>query len=85
MILQRKEIVDRMEKLGKGQALTFSLPATFGGGVAIIELNPHSGKKYILKVAKDVETAQTSSPYWEQDKVKHVAKWVADRLGDLME
>jgi hypothetical protein len=85
MVPARKEIIDRMEKLGKGKSLKFGIPATFGGGVAIIHLNAEAGKKYVLKVAKDERTALESKPYWEQDKPKHLAKWVADRLGDLME
>ena len=84
MIPSRKAIMERMEKLQKGQSLCFTMPDTFGGGVAIIQLNPDAGKRYILKVAKDLETARTSPPYWSHDKAKPMAKWVADRLGDLM-
>jgi hypothetical protein len=85
MVPSRKEIIDRMEKLGKGKNLTFGIPETFGAGVAIIHLNAEPGKKYVLKVAKDEKTALESKPYWEHDNPKHLAKWVADRLGDLVE
>lgn len=85
MILKREEIIERMEKLQKGQTLKFSIPETFGGGIAVIQVNPGEGKKYILKLGKDEATAMDSRPYWEQDKAKPIAKWVADRVGDLLE
>jgi len=85
MVPTRQEIIDRMEKLGKGKNLKFGIPETFGAGVAIIHLNTEAEKKYVLKVAKDEAAAMESKPYWEHDKPKHLAKWVADRCGDLVE
>ena len=84
MVPTKKAIMELMEKLQKGQSLCFTMPGTFGGGIAIIELNPDAGKRYVLRVAKDLETARTSPPYWSHDKAKHMANWVADRLGNLM-
>jgi hypothetical protein len=84
MTPSKQAIVGDMEKLQKEQELCFTIPETFGGGTAIIHLNPSAGKRYILKVAKDLETARGSAPYWSHDKAKHIAKWVADRLGSLM-
>ena len=84
MTPSREAIVGDMEKLLKEQELCFTIPETFGGGAAIIQLNPDAGKRYILKVAKNLETARSSSPYWSHDKAKHIAKWVADRLGSPM-
>jgi hypothetical protein len=81
MTPSREAITQDMEKLQKEQELCFTIPETFGGGAAVIRLNPGSGKRYILKVAKDLETARSSAPYWSHDKAKHIAKWVADRLG----
>lgn len=84
MVLSTEEIVQRMEKLGKGESIKFSIPQTFGGGVAVIQLNPGEGKKYLLWVGKDEQSAMNSKPYWEHDKAKPIAKWVADRSGDLL-
>jgi hypothetical protein len=84
MIPSRKAIMAGMEKLQKDQSLRFTIPDTFGGGVAIIHLNPEAGKRYILKVARDLDTAGSSPPYWSHNKSEPIAKWVADRLGDLM-
>ncbi len=84
MIPTRKAIIEGMEKLQKDQSLSFTIPETFGGGVAIIHLNPSEGKRFILKVSKDLETARNSPPYWSHNKPKPRAKWVSDRLGSLM-
>jgi hypothetical protein len=81
MTPSKETILEHIQKLQKEQELCFTIPATFGGGAAIVQLNPDAGKRYILKVAKDLETARGSSPYWAHDKAKHIAKWVADRLG----
>ena len=84
MIPSRKAIMELMERLQKGESLQFAIPETFGGGVALIQLNKDDGKRYILQVAKDQESARVSPPYWSHDRTKPIAKWVADRLGDIM-
>ena len=84
MKLSRDEIIKRMEQLKEGEAMKFNIPVTFGGGIAIIGLNPnHSekgGKKYLLQTGKD----DNAKPYWDTDKSKDLAKWVTDRMGDLV-
>lgn len=85
MKLSRDEIIKRMEQLKDGEALKFNIPATFGGGMAIIGLNPKrsekGGKKYLLQTGN----SDDPKPYWDTDKPKDLAKWVADRMGDLSE
>jgi hypothetical protein len=78
MKMDWKEIMEQMEQLNEGQALKFRIPQTFGGGIAVIELNQNKGKKYLLKLGKD----ENVSPYSESDKSKDLAKWVADRMGE---
>jgi hypothetical protein len=81
MKLSRDEIIERMAHLQDGETLKFTIPEIFGGGIAIIGLNPQKGgKKYLLEVGNEDKT----SPYWDTDKAKDLAKWVADRLGDLV-
>jgi len=80
MKLSRDEIVKRMEQLKEGEAMKFKIPVTFGGGIAVIELNQNKGKKYLLKLGKD----ENVSPYSDSDKPKDLAKWVADRMGELV-
>jgi hypothetical protein len=82
-----KEIAERLEQLEGGQGLRFGIPATFGGGFAIIERNPdylgEGQKKYVLKLEKDEGLAGQARPYWMSDKPKDLARWVGDRLGAL--
>jgi len=78
----RQEIIDLMEKFQKGDALVFKTPKTFGDDYVVIELNPESGKKYVLRLGKDLEAAKKSVPYYSHDHAKPIAKWIADRCGE---
>jgi len=81
MKLDQDEIIERMEELKEGESLKFNIPEIFGGGVAIIGFNPQKGgKKYLLRIGNEGD----ESPYWDTNKAKDLAKWVADRLGDLV-
>lgn len=80
MKMDWKEIVQKMEQLTDGQGLKFNIPQTFGGGFAVIELNQNKGKKYLLKLGKDEKV----SPYFDSDKAKDLAKWVAERMGEMV-
>jgi hypothetical protein len=73
-----KEIMQHVEQLNEGQSLKFKIPQTFGGGMVVIELNQNKGKKYLLKLGKD----DNVTPYFDSDKSKDIAKWVADRQGE---
>ena len=84
MKLKKDEIMRKMDEFKDGETLKFTIPATFGGGIAIIGLNPSrsgkGGKKYLLQTGKD----DNVKPYWDTDKAKDLAKWVVDRMGDLV-
>jgi hypothetical protein len=81
MKLSQEDIIDRMEELKEGESLKFNIPEIFGGGIAIIGFNPQKGgKKYLLQLGN----GGNASPYWDTNKAKDLAKWVADRLGDLV-
>jgi len=81
MKLSQDDIIDRMEELKDGESLKFNIPEIFGGGIAIIGLNPEKGgKKYLLRIGNEGD----ENPYWDTNKPKDLAKWVADRLGDLV-
>ena len=90
MSLDWKDISIRIEQLNNAQSLRFRLHETFGGGVAVIELNSKypakKEKKYWLKWGKSEESARgATNPHWATDKSKDLAKWVADRLGNLIQ
>lgn len=83
MKLNWKEILKQMEQINDGQSLKFIIPATFGGGMAIIERDPKSPSgeaKYIMRLGKD----ENANPFYDFKKPKDLAKWVADRMGDLV-
>ena len=84
----KKQIMAMMEQLQNGSPLIFHLPATFGGGVALIELNPeHDGKKqkkYLMRLGKSEDQARIAQPFWETDKSKKLAGWVVERLGEIV-
>jgi hypothetical protein len=86
MKLTSEEIMEQMEQFKKGEALKFTIPEIFGGGIAIVTLNPdypgEGKKKYLLQLGDDEKQAAEGNPYWATDKPKDLAKWVADRLGD---
>ena len=89
MRLDQDEIVEIMEQLKKEDVIKFTLPEIFGGGVAVVGLNPNppgkDQKKYILKVGNDEASALGGNVYWQNNKAKPVAKWVADRQGVRVE
>lgn len=81
----KKEIIQKIEQMSDGAQLIFTLNETFGGGVAIIELNPSypekGQKKYLLRWGKSIEDTKAQAPLINSDKAKNVAGWVADRFG----
>lgn len=86
--VDKKEIIQKVEQFNKGDQLKFKLHETFGGGFAIIEVNPKfpdkGEKKYLLRW--DDNLVMTGSPKlsFTSDKGKAVAAWVTDRLGELI-
>ena len=87
--LSPKEIMmNQIEQLGAGQSLSYRLPETFGGGLAVVELNPQypgRGKKYVLSTDAIVEgkPAGKRSRLWDSDKPKDLAGWILERNGEL--
>jgi hypothetical protein len=88
MKLGWKEIAAQMERFNDSQTMAFRIPEIFGGGFAVVALNPlypaKEEKKFILKVGKDKAATEQSQPYWTADKPKDLAKWIGDRLGELV-
>ena len=80
------EIIKQMEQFQTGQKLTFTFPPVFGGGKAIIGLNPQypakGEKKYMLKLGQDDVLAEKASPILTTDKPKRIAKWITERFGE---
>ena len=87
--LSKKDVIQMMERLTGEQKLVFKLPETYGGGAAVLELNPlypqKKQKKFILRTGKDAEVAKKAKPFWSSDKAKDLAAWVADRAIEITE
>ncbi len=85
--LSPKEIMmNQIEQLVPGQALSYKLPQTFGGGLAVVELNPRypeKGKKYAMCTEELADNNPTGKrmPIWYSDKPKELATWILDRNG----
>ena len=86
-----KEIItNQIEQLTLGQALSYRLPETYGGGLAVIELNPQypkkGQKKYILSLEELVNGKPTGKRrrFVDSTKPKELAGWLLDRSGELL-
>ena len=88
-LVTKNDIIQMMEQLTGEQKLGFKLHESFGGGAAVLELNPlypqKKQKKFILRTGKDVEVAKKAKPFWSSDKAKDLAAWVADRAIEIIE
>jgi hypothetical protein len=88
MSLSAKEIIPMVEKLDKGQSVKFRLSPTFGGRIALIEVNPlfpeKRQKKYVLRLGENEEAAKKADPFWASDKAKKLAGWVGERSAELV-
>jgi hypothetical protein len=87
--LSPKEIIiDRIEQLGPEESVSYRLPEVYGGGLAVVELNPQypeKGKKYFLSLEKIVDGKPEGKRgrLWESNKPKDLAGWIVDRSGEL--
>ncbi len=88
MRISTEDIIKEMEQLQNGRNLIFRFPPVFGGGVALVGLNPeypdNKGKKYVLKLGKEEAIAEKASPILTSDKPKPLAKWITERFGEQM-
>ncbi len=86
MKVSTEEIIKQVEQFQDGQHLTFRFPPVFGGGIAIIGVNPQfpdkRGKKFVLKLGKDEVLAEQATPILTSDKPKPLAKWITERFGE---
>ncbi len=86
MKISTEEIIKQVEQFQNGQHLMFRFPPVFGGGIAIIGMNPQfpakGEKKYMLRLGKDEALAEQASPILTSDKPKPLAKWISERFGE---
>ena len=78
----------QIEQLPAGDVLSYRLPETYGGGLAVIEWNPkypQKGRKYILSTEKlaDGKPTGKKSQLFDSNDPKGLANWVMERGGEL--
>ena len=87
--LRKKSLIKMMEGLSPGESALFQMSETYGGDLAIIELNPRFGEKkedkYHMWLGKTEEKARSVEPYWSTSKAKQIAAWIADRSPSFIE
>ncbi|MDD5127543.1 MAG: hypothetical protein PHR43_05565 [Dehalococcoidales bacterium] len=86
----REELRLKIEALASDGAISYALPDTFGGGLAVVHLNPdypNKGKKFVMSL-ESLENGKPSGKrryLWDSNKAKDLADWVMDRLGKPFE
>jgi hypothetical protein len=84
----RDTIRQKIEQLTAGEVLRYKFPETFGGNLAVIELNPRypqKGHKYILSTEKLVggKPAGKKSQLFDSNNPSGLASWIMERMGEL--
>jgi len=87
--LSPKEVItNKIDQLTSGQTLSYRLPETYGGGLAVVELNaqyPQKGKRYVMSTEELIDNKPSGKRrrLWDSDKPKELAAWIIDRNGVL--
>jgi hypothetical protein len=80
MEVNKKQVIEKLEKLVPGQSLVYKLSSTFGGHTVVLDMTEDKGKKvYALRWGKDEDSARRSEPFIKSEKAKKLASWVAER------
>ena len=82
----KEQLTGRISQLAHGESLVYVLADTYGGGLAIIELNPKfpgKGKKYIMVLEALVkgQPGGKRNVLWDSSNPKDMANWILDRNG----
>jgi len=81
-------IASKVEQLGPEEGVSYRLAEAYGGGLAVVELNPQypeKGKKYFLSLEKIVDGKPEGkrSRLWNSNKPIELAHWILERGGEL--
>ena len=83
----REALIKKIEELTPGQAVSYTLPETYGSGLAVITLNPDypgKGRKKYIMLREGLVNGKPSGQrktLFESDKSKELASWIMDRAG----
>ena len=80
----RSTIMNEIVQLTPGHFVSRELHRTYGGGLAVVELNPDypgKGEKYVLSTEKivDGKTTGKRTKLWGTNKAKELADWIEGR------
>jgi len=81
-------IVSKVEQLDPGESVSYRLAEVYGGGLAVVELNPQypeNGKKYFLSLEQIVDGKPEGKRgrFWNSNRPKDLAGWILERGGEL--
>jgi hypothetical protein len=87
--LTQREIISHIEQLSADESLSYRLPESYGGQVAVVEFNteyPWRGSKYLLSMQTLVDGKPTGEKerVLESDEAKEIAAWLSGRRGKLL-
>ncbi|MEW6142071.1 MAG: hypothetical protein AB1597_02800 [Chloroflexota bacterium] len=79
-------LISEIEGLTTGQAIRYRLTDTFGGGLAVIGLNPEypaKGARYVLctEALANEKPSGNKRTLFDTNKAKLLADWIFDRNG----
>ena len=88
--LTQREIISHIEHLSAGESVSYRLPESYGGQVAMVEFNIEypwrRDGKYLLNVQTFVDGKPTGgkAQVLISDEAKEIATWLAERRGKLL-
>ena len=88
--LTQREIISHIEQLSQGESVSYRLPESYGGQVAMVEFNTEypwrRDGKYLLNVQTLVDGKPTGGKeqVLESDEAKKIAAWLSERRGKLL-
>ena len=88
--LTQREIISHIEQLSQGESVSYRLPESYGGQVAMVEFNTEypwrRDGKYLLSMQTLVDGKPTGGKeqVLESDEAKDIVAWLAERRGKLL-
>ena len=88
--LTQREIISHIEQLSQGESVSYRLPESYGGQVAVVEFNTEypwrRDGKYLLSRQTLVDGKPTGGKeqVLESDEAKDIAAWLSERRGKLL-
>ena len=88
--LTQREIISHIEQLSAGESVSYRLPESYGGQVAVVEFNTEypwrRDGKYLLNVQTlvDAKPVGEKERVLESDEARGIATWLYQRRGKIL-